>query len=162
MAETGLVKAIHNIMYGRESKIAKKHAVMVEKNAVVAEYAELIEGVADERAGLLLIVSKMQLEMAELKVSKALYADLEEEMAELREVAETAQEMVRNLRLVTRQLSEETATTRELKEELSVVRGKLTRLQNKTPEAGYQPTSPIDETDAPKGKTAKKKKGDNR
>lgn len=108
-------------------RVAGRHPGMVELNAVVSEYGTLIEGVSAERADLLYELSKLRLENAELAGYKALFDDLEAEIRELRGKVQEAAESVTAARLLRQQLTTARDEAAQLRRELGVVRGQLTK-----------------------------------
>lgn len=114
-----------------ESRVGKIHKKTRELNDVVAEYGSLIEQVAKERAELLLNISRMELRNAELSVSTALYAELEDELSHLREVSDKARMLAQDniaLKRSNTLLSDEIDA---LKRECANLRGQITKLKNK-------------------------------
>ena len=131
----------------RESKVMQRHEQLAGINETLGEYAELLEGVSTERAHLLKTISELQLKNAELAVGKALYADLEIELAEMRKVSQQAVDAVAENRRLQRQLEEEQRLrraldeeARDLRQEVGVLKGQLTKLRNK--EGNHTPQQP--------------------
>jgi len=125
----------------------QRHEQLAGINETLGEYAELLEGVSTERAHLLKTISELQLKNAELAVGKALYADLEIELAEMRKVSQQAVDAVAENRRLQRQLEEEQRLrraldeeARDLRQEVGVLKGQLTKLRNK--EGNHTPQQP--------------------
>lgn len=121
-----------------DSRVVARHPELADLNATVGEYATLIKDVSTDRAELLLTISKLQIALADASVSKALFADLEAELVELRGKAEQAEAALRDHRALERELAQTRTTLQEVREELAVARrekgtlqGQLTRLQGK-------------------------------
>ena len=136
----------------RESKVMQRHEQLAGINETLGEYAELLEGVSTERAHLLKTISELQLKNAELAVGKALYADLELELAEMRKVSQQAVDAVAENRKLKSQLAEAkrenaefAAEARFLRQENGVLKGQLTKLRNK--EGNHTPQQPSERSD---------------
>ena len=130
MAAGGMA-ILENVQQWRDSRIVKKHGTMVELNAIVAEYAQVLEGVATERADLILQNTKMQLQVAELGSYKTLFDTLQKELEDLRKTARSANTIVTDRRAVERELM---ATREELsraRQSEGRAKAESTRLKNK-------------------------------
>jgi len=120
------------------STVLKRHEQLAGINATVSEYSELLEQVSTERAHLLKTISELQLKNAELAVGKALYADLELELQEMRKVSQQAVEAIDSNRKLKKQLDDTVCWKNELSQEAAalrvengVLKGRITRRQNK-------------------------------
>lgn len=131
------------------SEVQEKHDELVGINKTVTEYAALLEQVSKDRADLLLEISKLQIQNAELGVSKALFEPLQQELEELREevaefecIVNEARTLKKELGACQRLLSDKedqiellrkshTDEVSQYKKELATSKGQITRLQNK-------------------------------
>lgn len=111
--------------------ISRRHSGLAAVNQTVTEYGNLLENVSADRAELLLSISKLQLQNAELSVGKALYAELEAELADFREIADKAREIAADRNVLSRQLTVAQDTIAELRREVTSLKGQVTRLKNK-------------------------------
>ena len=117
------------------SKVLPRHEQLANINQTVTEYAELIEGVSVERADLMMTISKLKLQNAELSVSKALFADLEAELGEFRKAAQEAERIVATNRTIMRELEAVRNENADLKQQVATLKGQITRMKNRN-EAG--------------------------
>lgn len=123
----------------RGSRLVRRHYELTEINKTVTEYGELLEQVSTERAHLIKTISELQIKNAELSVSKALFTDLEEELADIRRTAEEARVAIETNRALKAELDQMRREGYALKQEIgilksenSTLRGVVTRLKNKT------------------------------
>ena len=123
------------------SDVQKKHGDLIGINKTVTEYAALLEQVSKDRAELLLEISQLQIQNAELSVSKEVYGPLEKEIKDLREevaklkgIGELAKRYKRELD----DLNDEKEMLIEmhhdevsgLKKEIGILRSQVTRMKN--------------------------------
>ena len=116
--------------------VAGKHAALSSINQTLTEYGELLEQVSADRAHLLKTISELQLSNAELSVSKAIYANLEAELSDFRQAAEQAATIAQDKRALERELLSTQEEVRELRQQVSTLKGQLTRARN---QAGEKP-----------------------
>jgi len=130
MAATGMA-VLESVQQWRDSRIVKKHGTMVELNAIVAEYAQVLEGVATERADLILQNTKMQLQVAELGSYKTLFDSLQKELEDLRKTSARANEIVTDRRAVERELMSTRDELSRARQSEGHAKAEATRLKNK-------------------------------
>lgn len=106
-----------------------RHADLTEINKTVTEYGQLLEQVSTERAHLLKTISQLQIKNAELSVSKALFTDLEKELAEIRHTAEEAARAIETNRALKQELDQMRRERDALKQENGTLKGQVTRLK---------------------------------
>ena len=136
-----------------DTEVGKRHPRLVEMNQAVSEYGALLEGVAGERADLLLSISKLQLEIAELAPYKDLVVEFEEEMKGLHETVREARQQVAAAEAANRAAQRanidlkaeldkaktdlsvakcaHNGETEQLRRDLAAARGQVTRLKGK-------------------------------
>jgi len=115
---------------GRVSpRINQRHGTLVDLNATVNEYAKLLEKITSERAELLKTISLLRLENAELSVGKALFAELETELTDIRHKYEEAAVAIQDRRTLERELTRTRQELKNTQEEAVVLQSEISSLK---------------------------------
>lgn len=103
---------------GELSEVNEKHGELGGMNRIISEYAALLEQVSEDRGELLLAMSKLRLENAELSVSKEIFDPLEMELRELREKVSEYSSVVLEARATRRELEQCKELLREKEDQI--------------------------------------------